>query len=201
MRKIEIRPFNKSDLNHARKFALIGMHFSEYTSNGLELYLYSKYVILSEFSKSTLALGAYLNNRLVGFIFAKINFQVTNHISDFENLFINVGHKLVNKFDTENTAQKYDQANKQMLEKLFDRTSVPAEINFFAVDPTITGQGIGSQLLAAVEDYLSQKSIYLYTDSNCNYQFYLAKGFQIFAQKKIALNDDSLTCFLLYKQF
>ena len=56
----------KKDFNKARKFAIEGMNLNWYTSNKLELYLYSKYFWYLEISKATKALGAYIDNELVG---------------------------------------------------------------------------------------------------------------------------------------
>ena len=71
MDTIEIKQISINDLEQARKFAEQGMHLDWYVNNSLELFLYSKYVLYLELSKSTVALGAYLGERLVGFLFAR----------------------------------------------------------------------------------------------------------------------------------
>ena len=63
---IKIKELMKKDFNKARKFAIEGMNLNWYTSNKLELYLYSKYFWYLETSKATKALGAYIDNELVG---------------------------------------------------------------------------------------------------------------------------------------
>src|SRR5699024_11826399 len=64
---------------------------------------------------------------------------------------------------------------------------------------TIKHHGIGTQLLKALENKLHDQLIYVFTDSNCDYQFYLKKGFEIFDQIDVILdkkNQTPLTCFL-----
>jgi hypothetical protein len=69
---IEIRQIKKNDFNIARKFAIEGMHLSWYASNKFELYIYSKYFWYLEISKATKALGAYMENKLVGILLTDI---------------------------------------------------------------------------------------------------------------------------------
>ena len=64
-----------------------------------------------------------------------------------------------------------------LLEEFKKNNKVDGEINFFAVDPTIKGKGIGSLLLKELEKQEKDKLIYLYTDSGSTYQFYLHRGF------------------------
>lgn len=203
MNKIQIKEFNIKDIEKARQFAVTGMGFDDYIENKFALYCYSKIVVEMELKNSTIALGAYSENKLVGFIFARINFQKLKYTNLKRILTVNLGNKLINFFDTDDMATIYDRANQTMLKKLMENKP-DGEITFFAVDPSIKHQGIGTQLLKALETQLHNQQIYVFTDSNCDYQFYLKKGFEIFDQTDIILNSNnqtSLTCFLLYKNF
>ncbi len=77
---IKITQLRKKDFNTARKFAIEGMHLAWYTSNSVELYLYSKYFRYLEISRATRALGAYINDVLVGVI--ELNRHTRRRISD-----------------------------------------------------------------------------------------------------------------------
>ena len=201
MSEIQIKEFNAKDLEKVRQFAVTGMKFDKYVENQFSLYFYSKIVAEMELKNSTIALGAYLDNELVGFVFARCNFQRLKYSGLRRNITVNFGNKLINIFDNDDMAKTYDQANQTML-KQFMKNKPDGEITFFAVDPTIKHHGIGTRLLKALENKLYDQLIYVFTDSNCDYQFYLKKGFKIFDQINVTLDKDDqtpLTCFLLYK--
>lgn len=65
-------------------------------------------------------------------------------------------------------------------------------IQLFIVSSTAQGLGIGSTLLTDLFHYMNKmkvQSLYVYTDSNCNYPFYERKKFIRLAEKKV--NFDS----------
>ncbi|KRK90576.1 GNAT family N-acetyltransferase [Companilactobacillus futsaii] len=201
MTKIQIKEFNPTELEKVRQFATTGMQFDKYINNRFALHFYGKIVAEMELKNSTIALGAYLNDKLVGFIFARVNFQRLKYSNLKRNLTVSIGNKLINLFDNDDMTKTYDQANQKML-KQFMKNKPDGEITFFAVDSNIKHQGIGTQLLEALENKLHQQQIYVFTDSNCDYQFYLKKGFKIFDQIDVTLDQNDptpLTCFLLYK--
>ncbi|WCG36634.1 GNAT family N-acetyltransferase [Companilactobacillus farciminis] len=202
MSEIQIKEFNTKDLEKVRQFAVTGMKFDKYVENQFALYFYSKIVAEMELKNSTIALGAYLDNELVGFVFARSNFQRLKYSNLRRNITVNFGNKLIDFFDNDDMAKTYDQANQTML-KQFMKNKPDGEITFFAVDPTIKHHGIGTRLLKALENKLHDQLIYVFTDSNCDYQFYLKKGFEIFDQIDVTLDENDqtpLTCFLLYKK-
>lgn len=200
--EITIEKLRKTDFEKAREFAIEGMHLHWYASSKVELYFYSKYFWYLEVSKATVALGAYVEDRLVGVLLADIQNEPKAYSSFWHrlyvktiNMFINIGYK-----EASNT---YDRANEEMLEALKKTSHLDGEINFFAVDPSIKGKGIGTLLLEELQKLQKGKNIYLYTDSGSTYQFYQSRGFKMFAQKKIILNmrdqNRDLECFLFSK--
>lgn len=203
MEKIQIRQIRKKDLNQARKFAVDGMNLSQYISNKMELYLYSKYVLYLELSKSTITLGAYLGDQLVGFLFARFKGESPVFDNWGQKFYVRLAEKLIALSGHEEKANTYDQANKEMFTK-FSAVQPDGEITFFAVDPELKGKRIGSFLLSELEHHQQGKQVYLYTDSMCNYPFYLKKGFEIFDDKDIVMpsgnRDIALTCYLMYKK-
>jgi ribosomal protein S18 acetylase RimI-like enzyme len=199
---IEIRPLRKKDFNQARKFAIEGMHLAWYAKPGLELYLYSKYVWYLELLRATKVYAAYMDNRLVGFLLAKINNERCVYTSFFARLYVNIVQAALNTFykDSNNI---YDRYNAEMMAEFTKDKKPDGEIVFLAVDPAIHGRGIGSLLLNQLEQDEKGKLIYLYTDSGSTYQFYEKRGFIRAAQRDVKLKihnqEVSLSCFLYCK--
>lgn len=179
------------------------MHLSWYVSNQLELYLYSKYVLELELSKSTLALGAYDKGRLVGFLFAQFKNEPKVWTSWPQQLFLKAADKIIDWAGYRDTSDVYDQANQEMLAN-FTPQQPDGELTFFAVDPRLTGKKIGTRLLARLEEMKRGQLIYLYTDSGSTYQFYLRRGFEVFEQRELELPTATgkvpLTCFLMSRK-
>lgn len=200
---IEIKKLRRRDFNQARKFAIIGMNLSWYTTNTVELYLYSKYFWYLEISKATRALGAYQNDEIVGVILVNIKGQPKVYSSLWSTLFLNLADFVMDKAYG-SIANEYEKANQELLEA-FKRTNQPdGELNFFAVNPEITGQGLGTKLLNEIEKLEVGKLLYLYSDSGSTYQFYLHRGFMEEGCKEITLEiadgEVPLTCFLFSKK-
>ncbi len=64
------------------------------------------------------------------------------------------------------------------------------ELVFLAVSSACRGLGIGKTLVTDLINYFERESvhsIYLYTDTKCNYRFYDSQGFSCLAEKKINL--------------
>ena len=74
----------------------------------------------------------------------------------------------------------YDFENKahdQMLERCECDTTY--ELTLFAVSSKARGHGVGSELLRQMTDHLKEagaKNYFLYTDTNCNWQYYENRG-------------------------
>jgi ribosomal protein S18 acetylase RimI-like enzyme len=199
---ITIKPLQKRDFDAARKFAIDGMHLTWYTSNRLELYLYSKYFWCMEICRATTALGAYQDDKLAGVLLVDMKGKpkVFNPLTyrafvKFVSFVINLGYKY---------ASTYDTANKEMLEAYQKENVSDGELNFFAVDPNTKGKGIGTLLLNELERQENGKRIYLYTDSGSTYQFYTRRGFDEVGRKDITMKthdkDVDLTCLLFSKR-
>lgn len=200
---IEIKTLRKRDFNRARKFAIEGMNLNRYTEDKWVLYLYSKYFWFSEVMKSTQAIGAYKGDTLVGVILANIKGEPKFYKSFWYKQYIWFINCIMRIAFTGATSP-YDNANKEMIESFKKHQEPVGEINFFAVDPKINGEGIGTKLLDALEKKEKGKLIYLYTDSGCTYQFYEHRGFERVGEKAITLTIDGkdipLTSFLYSKR-
>ncbi|MBO0461073.1 MULTISPECIES: GNAT family N-acetyltransferase [Enterococcus] len=197
MEKLTIRSIDKKDLDTASKFAAQGMNYSSYTENPIALYLYRQYALSAMLMKSTVTLGAYLDGKFVGFIFARFDGEKKVPVSWGRRLFVNMVEKMIGLTGYQGAIGAYDQANQKMYHE-FASNHPEGEITYFAVDPALKGKRIGSRLLEEIKKRYKDKRVYLYTDSNCNYQFYLKKGFQIFGRQPIDLGEgEPMTCYLL----
>lgn len=200
MSQLKIAALRYQDLPQARRFALEGMHFNRYTQNKGALYLYSQYALCSELAHSTLALGAYRDNQLVGFLCARCPNQTHLPLPPLQQGLVTIGRRLENL----GLSGRYQQVNHQLLMQ-FPAAAQATELTYFAVAPHCTGQGVGSRLLKTLEQLISGQSLYLFTDSECDYAFYFKKGFKISGRQDIPLapqkSQAQLTCFLLYKNY
>lgn len=199
---IEIQQLRKKDFDKARKFAVVGMHLNWFTSNKIELYLYSKYFWYSEISKATTALGAYMGDKLVGVLLADIKNKPKIFRSVWYNIYTKTASFIINNM-YKSAAEPYNDANNEILEKYLKHNSVDGELIFFAVDPKRKGKGIGTLLLNEFERLEKCKHIYLFTDSGSTYQFYAHRGFKEVGRKDISIingkKNSPLTCMLFSK--
>ena len=78
------------------------------------------------------------------------------------------------------------------------------EILFLAADPDCKIKGIGTALLHALEEKEKGKTIFLYTDDACSYQFYEHRGFERAEEKEIIMELPKgkvpLKCFIYSKK-
>lgn len=199
---IRIKQLVKADFDKARQFAIEGMHLNWYASSQIEMYFYSKYFWYLEITKATRALGAYMGNQLVGVVLADMNNEPKIFTSLWYKLYVKIISFIIN-VGYKKASNAYDSANVNMLKNYTKRKQPDGEINFFAVDPSIKGKGIGTLLLQELEKKEKGKLIYLYTDSGSTYQFYLHRGFEMVDRKEVKLDMRSkeveLDCFLFSK--
>ncbi len=95
---VDILPLNKKDFKIARSFAIEGMHLSWYTSNKLELYLYTFYFWSLEISRATRALGAYMGNRCVGVLLVDIKDEEKLYPFIWYRIYIKLAEFVLNRF-------------------------------------------------------------------------------------------------------
>ena len=197
---IIIKQLCEKDFNAIRKFAITGMNLEWYTTNKLETYLYSQYMLSLELIKSTKALGAYIEDKPVGVLLVCMSGEKKLYKSIWRRLFVCFGDFIMKFFESSNVYMKF---NKQMLTEFMKTHKPDGELNFFVVDPEITGKGIGSVLLKQLEQEEDGKLIYLYSDSGATHEFYIRRGFQESSKREIVLKRHNkevlLTCYLYSK--
>ena len=199
---IKIKDLDPKDYDIARQFTIEGMNFDHYCEYGYELYLYSRYYFYMELLKSTQILAAYQNDKLLGILLAQMKNEPTKVSSIWNKAYVNsMDFIITNFFNGENI---YNKANKEMFEEYKKNNEPDGEILFFGVDKNTRGKGIGTLLLKEFEKFEKGKKIYLYTDSDCTYQFYEKRGFSREQERNIVMQvhgkPTPLNCFLYSKE-
>jgi ribosomal protein S18 acetylase RimI-like enzyme len=199
---ISIRPLATKDFPQVVTFAIEGMHFDRYFQNPLALRAFGYYFVEHEYANATQALGAYEDGRLVGVLFASETAAPKPHATWPRRLLVASYQRLMHVFAGQGTPA-YDAANADMLAAFTAKKAADGEISLLATDPMLQGRGIGSQLLAAFARTAKGKRYFLYTDSDCVYQFYDHRGFIREQTRQIELTLGAkqfpLTC-MLYSQ-
>lgn len=199
---VEIRGLNKRDIGKAITFAIKGMHFERYTDIPWELKVYGRYFLYMEMERASQILAAYMGNRLVGLLMADIKFEPKICQSYYRKLFVKLIDTIM-RVAYANGPDSYDEANAEMYLHYREKAEPDGEICFLATDPDIQGKGVGSLLLSELEKREKGKELFLYTDSNCTYQFYERRGFRRASERRIEIKLHGtitpLTCFLYSK--
>ena len=195
---IQIKELRESDYEKAIDFTLIGMHFDAFFEKGSGLVRdYAESFWYDELAKSNEIIAAYdENDEFAGVLLAEIYDKEPSEKPSIPKSFLQkqLSNPVVSEFDNE-----YDRVNSEMLSNYRDSNDVDGELCLFAVDPSRNGQGIGSILLAEFEKRVKGRNIFLYTDSNCTYQFYEKRGFERADEREINLGNEVLSCYLYHK--
>ena len=200
---LEIREFNKKDVNQAIQFATTGMHFNWYVNNPFFLHLYGRYFWYLESNRATQIIAAYTGDTIAGVLLAAIKGETIKRRSFWQILYVKF-FDVLQKIFVPGGIGVYDQANLEMFREYCKDHSPDGEILFLAANPDVKGKGIGTLLLQELERKEKGKKIYLYTDNACTYQFYERRGFDRVGEKKITLhigsNKVDLQCLLYSKE-
>lgn len=200
---IEYKELKRRDFSTVIDFAINGMNFHRYVDGKMELRMYGRYFLYLELQRATQLLAAYSGDRLVGILMATMKNEVKRYGSWWRNLYVRIVDMAM-AIAYKGGVAPYKDANRAMMNQYLKRADPDGEICFFAVDPTIQGAGIGTLLLNELARRNEGKLVYLYTDSNCTYQFYEHKGFERCEEQAIEIElqgkTTPLTC-LLYSKF
>lgn len=200
--QIHLGELRKNDYSKAIQFAIEGMHFHWYLDSKLLLNLYGRYFLYVELMRATQVIAAYYGEELAGVLLCEIKGESKVFHSFWKSVYIKIFDFLQNIFARDGVGP-YDQANKDMFKEYCLQHSPNGEIIFLAANPAIKVKGIGSMLLAELEQRECGKEVYLYTDSACTYQFYEHRGFELVQSKNVTLRIGSknvpLQC-LLYRK-
>lgn len=201
--EVIFKQLHSKDFRNAIDFAIRGMNFSRYVDSPLALRLYGRYFLYLELERASQVIAAYVEDQLVGILMADMKNEPKQHHSFWRTLYVKM-FKSIMGFIVKDEADIYEEANKAMFQSYVSRIIPDGEICFLATDPSIHGKGIGTQMLEELCRREKGKLIFLYTDSNCTYQFYEHKGFKKSEEKEITMmlqgKKVSLTCLLYSKR-
>ena len=202
MMHLELRNLRKQDERKAIQFAIKGMHFDWYLKNKAALALYGRYFWYLETARATQKIAAYAEEQLVGVLLAEVAGEPKLNGSAWRRGYVRVFDWIQRVFFKE-SAGVYDHANQRMFQTYRKTNRPDGEIIFLAADPDCGIKGIGSKLLAELEQREKGKKVYLYTDNACTYQFYEHRGFTRVGEETITLDLENrtipLTCLMYSK--
>lgn len=201
--KIVIKPLEAQNAGRCAKFIVEGMNISKYIKSKKLQYLYSKFMFYQEFIESTDAFGVYVDNEFAGFILAGFDGMAKPYVPFKFRLYSHIFNLSSKLFDSHEINNSYKIANRAMKDEFLQRHSVDGEIKLFAVSSQYKGHGLGTKLLDKLATLHTGKNIYVYSDSNCDYQFYLHRGFEQVGIRQIVMGTKKykipLTCYMFYK--
>ena len=174
--------------------AAFGLH--RYVSDQGLLQLFKRQYLYSCLSEATFSRVAEQNGKVVGVIMAnaRSDYRILPHIGPgLKCLLYSFKLKMyVRKIS--DSISGYHELH-QIYRKFFQRHKGEFDgvLTLFAVNSECRGKGVGKKLLSDVEAYWKKhqtKSIYLYTDTTCNFGFYEHQGFVRLEEEKLLLKSD-----------
>lgn len=199
---LEIRDIQRKDYPKAIEFALQGMHFNWYLDNQQMLKAYGRYFWYLEINRATQIYAAYTENQFVGVLLARLKNEQPIHHNLLEVMYVK-WIDIMQKIFFRDGAGIYERTTKEQLKHYLQTNSPDGEIVFLASDPDCKIKGIGTALLQALEARNKGKTLYLFTDDACTYQFYEHRGFRKEEETEIVLEMPKgkvpLKCFLYDK--
>jgi ribosomal protein S18 acetylase RimI-like enzyme len=198
---LQIKEIQQKDFKKVIRFAIQGMHFEEYLKNKFILNAYGQYFWYLEYTNATQVLAAYEGDKLLGVLVVDMKNEPKPYKSFWKSAYVKFVDVIQNLFFGSGV-MPYNEANKAMYEKYTEQFNPDGEIRFLAANPDSKVKGVGTFLLNELTRIKQGKEIYLYTDTNCTYQFYEHRGFERIGEQSIVLElqgDVALKC-LLYRK-
>lgn len=179
------------------------MHFNWYMDNPFLLNAYGRYFWYLEINRATQLFAAYADDQLVGVLLAEMKGENKIQHRFFQKLYVRVIDIIQNLFFKDG-AGLYEDTSKEQLQHYLKHHSPDGEIIFLAADPDCKIKGVGTALLNALEEREKGKTLFLYTDNACSYQFYEHRGFERVEEKDITMELSKgkvpLKCFIYSKK-
>ena len=203
MNTIILGMLRRRDHSKVIRMAVEGMHFDMYLTSPLLLHLYGRYFLYDELNKATQAIAAYQGDTLVGLLLAQMHGEQPCCHSSWRRLYVRLVD-FVQKHLFRDSVGVYDEVNQEMFAAYCKAHQPDGQIVFLAADPAAQVKGIGTMLLHELELREPGKTIYLYTDDNCTWQFYERRGFERVGEKDITMSMNGkqvpLKCLLYSKK-
>ncbi len=196
MSKVIYRDLLKEDYNSIKSLICEAFGFKTFTNDEnlldsvLNIYL-QNCIISSSYCKI-----AEINNEVVGIILGKAK-EDKNKLWSIKNL-ISILKSFIKLISI-------NSKNKKIIKELSNITSIYKDlirnkenqfqgcIQLFIVSEKYRGLKIGKTLLSYLFSYMKSykvNSLYLFTDTRCNYGFYDSQGFERIGEKKLLINSN-----------
>lgn len=183
---MQIEEIKKKDFKKAIQFTIQGMHFEEYLENNFILNAYGRYFWYLEYTNATQVFAAYEEDELLGVLIVDMRNEPKPYKSFWKSVYVKFVDIIQNLFFG-GGVMPYNEANKAMYEKYIEQYKPDGEIRFLAANPNSKVKGICTFLLNELGKIKQGKEIYLYTDTNCTYQFYERRGFERIGEQNVVL--------------
>lgn len=196
MEQIVYRNLKKQDYNEVADLLSHAFGLHRYVSDKQLLQIFKKQYLYSCLSEATFSRVAEQNGKVVGVIMgnAKSDYRILPHIGYALKFLLYsfklkiYGRKISDSISGYRELHRIYRKFTQRHKGEFDGV-----LTLFAVNSECRGKGIGKKLLFDVEAYWKEhqtKSIYLYTDTTCNYGFYEHQGFVRLEEENLVLKSD-----------
>ncbi len=183
---MKIKKLNRKDFSKVIQYAIKGMRFDEYLKSNFLLQAYGRYFWYLEYTNATQVIAAYEGNELLGVLVADMKGEPKPYKSIWKGLYVKLVDVIQKKFFG-GGVMPYNEANEAMYAKYTKQNTPDGEIRFLAANPDSKVNGVGTFLLNELAKREQGKEIYLYTDTNCTYQFYEHRGFERVGEQEIML--------------
>lgn len=183
---MKIKELNRKDFSKVIQYAIKGMRFDEYLKSNFLLQAYGRYFWYLEYTNATQVIAAYEGNELLGVLVADMKGEPKPYKSIWKGLYVKLVDVIQKKFFG-GGVMPYNEANEAMYTKYTKQNTPDGEIRFLAANPDSKVNGVGTFLLNELAKREQGKEIYLYTDTNCTYQFYEHRGFERVGEQEIML--------------
>ena len=200
MFELELKPLNfLKDKNELLELTKQAVKFNRFVLEK-DVDEYATKFFLENYKSSSIALGAYMNNELKGFIlFSSLKEELIN--KDFPKELYEIVKKKFADYDYLEDIYVYRKTCDNIIKRV--ATGVDGEITLFVVNKNERGSGIGRELLSEclknIENAHYQK-IFLTSDSKCNYTYYLKFGFNIVGEDYVFYKNDKVQVFIEVKE-
>lgn len=196
MEPIIYRNLKKQDYNAVAELLSHSFGLHRYVSDKRLLRIFKKQYLYSCLSEATFSRVAEQNGKIVGVIMgnAQSDYHILPHIGFWlQFLLYSLKMKIYGKKIGDSISGYY------YLHRIYRNFSqrhngeFDGVLTLFAVNSECRGKGIGKKLLSDMETYWKEhqtKSIYLYTDTTCNYGFYEHQGFIRLEEDTLLLTSD-----------
>ena len=183
MDNIKYRKVNKKDYIYIKNMINEQFYLYEYIEDKRVLECFLNVYLYDCLAEKTFSMVAEKDGKMIGIILGNAKKDYKKQKA-FINILKTIYYKglLATKSIIYKTNIKQYKGITNIYKQLMDQTNKNFDgvLTLFVVDKKYQGYGIGKQLLSYLFEYEKQnktKSIYVYTDSKCNYKFYDSLGF------------------------